>query len=378
MKALLCSLVLFSPAVLLADSLFTLVSPTNGSTVVVTPNQVLPVIMLIEDQNTGIGDLYPMEYTVSANVTPTCPPEASPCANFVFADGAVPPFITHAGYRGAVVVINFQNAPAGFYSIALAISVVGCISIAPNCNGPDTFSSNTKFTAQVVSGIGAPANALPEFAVGGGRFLTDFLVINNGSQAANFTINFYGDDGSPASLPFPGLGTISTLSDTVPPFGVNAYEGGDINGPTQGGWGLIQADPAITIQEVIRNRGGDHSYYEGAVPAYAGSSGFRLSFDATTFAPSGDQIYTGFAVANVDGMNPATVTCTARDFRGQVIPNAITIPTLNPLGHWANYLFPALQGARGTLDCSSATNVAAVGLRFIGTDAFTSLPIVTK
>ena len=53
----------------------------------------------------------------------------------------------------------------------------------------------------------------------------------------------------------------------------------------------------------------------------------------------------------------ATITCTARDANGNVIPNGVTVPQLSGLGHWGGYLFPALTGQRGTIDCVSTTNI---------------------
>jgi hypothetical protein len=38
----------------------------------------------------------------------------------------------------------------------------------------------------------------------------------------------------------------------------------------------------------------------------------------------------------------------------------------------------ALTGARGALDCTSNTTVSAIGLRFVGSDEFSSLPIIFK
>src|SRR5438552_2048577 len=95
----------------------------------------------------------------------------------------------------------------------------------------------------------------------------------------------------------------------------------------------------------------------------------RSRFDATTFTGNGAQIYTGIAIANLDSVNTANVSCTARDALGNVIPNAVSVPALNPLVHWANYLFPALTGQRGTLDCSSNTKIGPIGLRALGTNA---------
>ena len=73
----------------------------------------------------------------------------------------------------------------------------------------------------------------------------------------------------------------------------------------------------------------------------------------------------------------ANVTCTARDALGNVIPNAVSVPILNPLGPWADYLFPAPTGQRGALDCSSNAKVGAIGLRALGTNAISTLPVIT-
>ena len=365
------------PAMLGAQANFTFISPVDGSSLTVTPNQAVPVQMTIANNNSG---LVPEYYTTQVTVNPTCPPAANPCGNYVLPSGTVPTFAlfgSHASFSGAIATINFRNAPAGFYTIKVSVNIQGCANTLSCQIPPDSFSGAIQFTAQVVGALGAPSNVLPHFAAGGG-FVTDFIVINNSAQAAQFSINFYNDAGAPASLPFNGLGSISTLTDALPGFGTGFYEAGNAQSALQAGWGLIKADPSITIQAVFRNRTADGTYFEAAVPAYPGSSGFRIPFDATTFPPTGDPLYTGFAVVNLDSKNPATVTCTARDFRGNVIPNAITIPGLNPLGHWANYLFPALTGVRGTIDCTSSNAIAGIGLRFIGTNAFSSLSVVTE
>jgi hypothetical protein len=103
-----------------------------------------------------------------------------------------------------------------------------------------------------------------------------------------------------------------------------------------------------------------------------------MPFDATTFAETGAPFYTGVAVVNLDSTATANITCTARDSGGALIPNGVSLPPLPPRGHYANYLFPNLTGKRGAIDCTSNTAVAALGLRFIGNDAFTSLSVYAK
>lgn len=218
--------------------------------------------------------------------------------------------------------------------------------------------------------------ALPHIAVGG-SWKTGFFAVNNASQPGQFTIRFYGDDGSSIAVPIAGLGSQSVLSDVVPAQGANYYEAGDPRLPLQPGWALVTADPSVTVQALFRNNAGGGRYYEAGVPWNAGGSGFVIPFDATTFADTGAPFYTGFAVASLDSAVAANVTCTARDGAGNVIPNAVSVPLLSPLGHYAGYLFPALAGKRGTVSCSANTRIAALALRFIGNDAFSSLPVLT-
>ena len=216
---------------------------------------------------------------------------------------------------------------------------------------------------------------LPHFAVGGG-FVTGFSVVNIGQSTAGFSLTFRDDSGNPISIPFGGGGTLSSLSDTIVAGGTKYYEAGVAQGPLIGGSVVVSANPSIVIQALFRRLGSDNSYYEVAVPSSSGVTEFEIPFDATTLAANGAQIYTGIAVANLDRANPAVVTCTARDSLGNIIPNAVSVPVLNPLGHWANYLFPALTGQRGTLDCASTTTIGSIGLRALGTNAISSLPVI--
>jgi hypothetical protein len=216
---------------------------------------------------------------------------------------------------------------------------------------------------------------LPDFAVGA-SFVTDFYVVNSGTSIANFSISYYDNNGKPIALPFAnGIGNQSTLQGSIPAGGAGFYEAGTPQGIALSGSAVITADPAITIQALFR-REANGNYYEAAVPSTSGSNEIEVPFDATTFSGNGDQIYTGLAIANLDVSNPANVSCTARDSAGNVIPGAISVPTLNPLGQWANYTFPALIGLRGTLDCKSSTLIGAIGIRALGTDALSSLPVI--
>jgi len=222
----------------------------------------------------------------------------------------------------------------------------------------------------VIGQAGAPSGAsvLPHFAVGD-SFVTDLYVVNSNNTAANFTISFYDDTGT-------RVNAVTNITDSVGAHGVKFYELGSPMGPGAAGSATVTSDAGITVQALFRRLGSDFSYYEAAVPMSIGGTDFSIPFDATTFTGNGGQIFTGVALANLDLTHPANVACTAQDSVGNTIPNAVTVPPLTGRGHWANYLFPLLVGKVGTLHCTSDSAVGAMGIRALGLNTISSLPVI--
>lgn len=219
--------------------------------------------------------------------------------------------------------------------------------------------------------------ALPHLAVGG-QWTTGLSAISSENVAGTFSVSFYGDTGTSLALPFTGgLGNLSTLTGTVSPGGMRYYEAENPSVGDQSGWALVTADESIATQATFRRHTPDGHFYEAAVPSSGGYSRFVMPFDVTTFAPAGAQLFTAFAVVNLNPSAAAHFVCTARSELGVPIPNAVSIPALDPLGHYTAFNFPLLTG-RGTLDCSADTLVSAVGLRSIGGDAISTLPVIPK
>ncbi len=265
------------------------------------------------------------------------------------------------------------------------LAFLGFVSTSPITTMTYTQSTSAEipeldnFSFGVSAGSASPTQALPHFSAQN-VWTTGVFAVNTNAQPANFDIAFRDDFGNSITLPF-ATGATDNLSGNLPALGSAYYEASNPSAGLIDGWGQITAASGVVTQALFRENAGG-TYYEASVPSSGGTTEFEIPFDATTFVANGAQFYTGFAIANLDSSNPSTITCTARTAGGTIIPNAFTPatgpPTLNPLGHWAGYLFPALTGQRGTIDCVSTTTIAATALRFLGTNAFSSLPVIRK
>jgi hypothetical protein len=217
---------------------------------------------------------------------------------------------------------------------------------------------------------------LPHIAFGG-VWTTEIFAVSWAKRERGLSIAFYDDNGSPVAAPLTGgFGKVNTLTDSVPALGRRDYEARDAGAPIQSGWALVTADSSVETQAVFRNAAPSGTYYEAAVQTGEAYSHFLIPFDMTTVAVTGRPLYTAFAIVNLNPLVAANVVCSARDGSGTVIPNALTIPSLKPLGHYAGYLSGPFTGMRGTLDCNADTLVSAIAFRLIGDEAFSTLPVI--
>jgi hypothetical protein len=225
-------------------------------------------------------------------------------------------------------------------------------------------------------GTGCRIRPVPHVAFGG-VWTTDLFAVSWAKHGGNLSIAFYDDNGLPVAVPLTGgFGKVNTLTDSVPALGRRDYEVSDAGAPVQSGWAMVTAESSVETEAIFRNASPSGTYYEAAVPTGEAYSHFLVPFDTSTVAPGSRPVYTALAIVNLNPMVAANVVCSARDASGAVIPDALTIPALQPLGHFAGYLPSSLKGRRGTLDCSCDTLVSAIALRLIGDEAFSTLPVI--
>jgi len=332
----------------------------------------------VNSSTTGTTALYAIPFTISNtfnNATLTVHYAADDSLAFTGGSGGIL-------LNGTAVCTNLIQPGSGQEHTLICNNVGPLVHIGQNFLYFDAVNTGGAagviFSATITTTNSLPPLAIPHFAVGD-VWTTGFFVINNGPLTGNFNMRFITDSGSSVAIPFTGgLGAISSLSDSIPPNGIKYYETAAPSGPLIPGWVAITADSGITVQAIYRKPSAHGEFFEAAATSSVGSNEFVIPFDATTFTPLGVPLFTAFAVANLDPNNIAGVVCVARDQAGTILPGAVTVPQLNPLGHWADFNFPALAGKRGTIDCSSNTVVSAVVFRFIGNTVFSSEPVIPK
>ena len=193
---------------------------------------------------------------------------------------------------GAFTVYNENALPAG-----MTAGPDGAMWFVDRLNGA---------IARFVVPTTSPTSALPHIAAQD-VWTTGIFAVNTGNAPANFEVDFHDDSGAPVALPFAGSAT-NKLTGMLPAQGSAYFETGNPGGPLISGSGQVTADAAVVVQSLFRENSSG-LYYEAAVPSNVGSVEFLIPFDATTFAATGDPFFTGFAISNMDPLNPTPLAC---------------------------------------------------------------------
>jgi hypothetical protein len=214
----------------------------------------------------------------------------------------------------------------------------------------------------------------PQIADGGGGaaggWRTSIILANRSATAANATISFFNDDGTPLSLAVGGIQQSQT-SIVVPALGVAEVQtqGG---GPLTAGWAQVQSDQNLTGSAIFGLLDGSgNSVTEVGAPA-----SFALN-SMSVFAQNGATTSTGIALANPNNAG-ATVTLTLKDSNStQLAQTSVNIAGMGHISRYANELFPSIPPGefQGKIEVLSTLPVVGLTLRQRGS-VFTSLPII--
>jgi hypothetical protein len=203
---------------------------------------------------------------------------------------------------------------------------------------------------------------------------TTFLLVNTEAHTASFTLNFWGDNGSPLALLTLEDGVTASVSGTIAPGQLRVIESSGLGGAMVEGWAELITSDAIGGTGIFAATARNLPPSEAAAPMNsAGGTQMFIPFD-NTFAFS-----TGIALANPN-QQAAVVGVTFVNESGKNIPVKTSQITVPANGHYASVLssdFPEVNGKRGTIQLNANVNVYGLGIRYNG-QAFTSIEAVIQ
>ena len=212
----------------------------------------------------------------------------------------------------------------------------------------------------------------------GGTWKTTLTYLNLGTVASGASMSFFGNDGSPLSLPLtfpqtPGVGNTSTavFTRTLNPGAQLVVDStGPDSTPTMEGWGQLQPTAGIKAFGIFSNP----TYrWEAVVPLESRDAGsYMLAFDNTGV------ITTSVALANLAG-SAASVPVIVRGPGGDaVFSGQIALPARGHTAFMLKDLYPVTASARGVIEFQTPAGgrISALGLRVNG-PALTTLPVLT-
>jgi Phosphate-induced protein 1 conserved region len=303
----------------------------------------------ISPEPSSVGQSYSVSYSVTAS-------NGTPTGSVTVSDGT-------SSCTGTVT--------AG--SCSLASSSIGIKTLTVAYAGDGHFAPRTATTTHLVTNGGALAHL-----TSGGGWETTFAVVNLGPAAASMSLNFYGDSGSPLTLPLTssqaaaapansasvtqtlGSNTLLLL-DTNPPDNV----------PLSMGWANMTSGGDVNAYEIFHY---GPSGQEAVVPMQtAGSSSYVLIYDNTSLV---NTLGTGVAIANGSNQTAGVPFVINDDTGAQITSGSVSVPALGHTAFTLSNQYPATAGKRGTIQFTRPPQgqISALGIRSNG-DSFTTIPV---
>jgi len=306
----------------------------------------------ISPEPSEVGQQYSVSYSVTAS-------SGTPAGNVTVSDGSASCSATVAAGS-----CTMDSTTPGTKIITVAYA------------GDGHFAAQTGTTTHVVTNGGSLAHL-----TSGGGWETSIAVVNLGSASTSMSLNFFGDSGSPLSLPltYPqGSASPANVSSVNQTLGSNAILLLDTNPPASvplsEGWASLTSGGDVNAYEIFHY---GPSGQEAVVPLQTGgASSYLLIYDNTSLVGT---LGTGVAIAN--GANQAaSVPFVINDDTGtQIASGSVAVPAM---GHTAFTLaeqYAVTAGKRGTVQFTTPPQgqISVLGIRSNG-NSFTTIPVATS
>ena len=198
-----------------------------------------------------------------------------------------------------------------------------------------------------------------------GGYQTTLTLINYSPQAITCTTNFFGDPGSPLSIPF-AQGMVSTRIDLLPPGGsIHDQTTAGLTAGVTEGWAQASCTGPVQASLLYRLYQSGTAVGEASVNAESTPASKFVTFAQTA---------TGLAFANPSATQSATVTFTVFNAAGAQL--GTTNLQLGPMAHSSVNVGPllGLTNFTGSVEVTSTVPIVSLSLNAEALPVFSSLP----
>jgi hypothetical protein len=228
----------------------------------------------------------------------------------------------------------------------------------------DVSSGVRDVTAQFVTAAAGGEGAAPSitstiahFAAGNG-FRTQFLMVNTGLIAANYSLWFFDDSGNPLTSKLV-LAPGEALSGAIPPGESQTLDVSAAVNAAISGFAELTAPAAVKAFAIFQQGRGRIPEHEARVPvSTSGLQHFFVRFENTR------DFSTALALTNPSAARAASISIRFRYENGT---SATAVYSVGPRRHVANRLdqfFPSTANKDGVAEFTSDSDIAAIALRF--------------
>ena len=278
---------------------------------------------------------------------------------------------TSTGTVVAPMLVSSQFVTGAAFNFIYSGSAICGGTAVSSCNVAQVgVTAGSNITGQVTGSAtfvdASRSYYFPHLTFGGG-YQTTLTYVNYSPQPVTCVTNFYGDSGSPLSIPF-RQGAISNRTDTMPPGEiVHDQSVADLNAIPVEVEGWAQALCSGPVQASVLFR-----YFLSGVAQ--GEAGVNAETAPTTKFATFAQTNTGVAYANPSPTESATVTLTVIGATGTRL--GTTTVTLAPLGHGAVNPGPLLSlgSFKGMVEITSSIPIVSLSINAEAFPVFSSLP----
>jgi hypothetical protein len=229
-------------------------------------------------------------------------------------------------------------------------------------------SNNGAFTSIEALSPQDPKTKVVSHIANGARWKTTIVLVNTDSGPAQFTVNFWKDDGTPLTVTLVDGRSLERVTDTIPVGGSRTIETDGLASTLSTGWAEVVSSQSIGGTAIFRDQ---TLRQEAAVPLLT-SGGTRL------LLPFDKGLDLGVALASSNQAQDAGITRTLRNENGQLITSDAVF-----LSHHAHTAFgltnPSIrpEDQRGVVEFSSSVEFFSLGIRG-NNGAFTSIRALGK